>query len=128
MVEGGERSVAHPGESLKAEIRALGISPTALARRLGVPASRITDIINRRRGISADSALRLARYFGAPRRASGWSCRPPTTSPAPSAGAGPTSDARSSCCSRCARHAAGSAAEPAVLPSPDDPCTARLTN
>ncbi len=64
MAEGDERSVPHPGESLKAEIRALGISPTALARRLGVPASRITDIINCRRGISADSALRLARYFG----------------------------------------------------------------
>jgi addiction module HigA family antidote len=54
----------HPGEILKEEIAVRGLSANRLALDLGVPSGRITDILNGRRGISADTALRLARYFG----------------------------------------------------------------
>ncbi len=54
----------HPGEILKEEIEARRLSANRLALDLGVPSGRITDILNRKRGISADTALRLARYFG----------------------------------------------------------------
>ena len=54
-----------PGEILREEfMRPLGLSGSALARRLRVPANRINDIVRGRREISADTALRLARYFG----------------------------------------------------------------
>lgn len=54
-----------PGEILKEEFMApLGLSGSALARQLKVPANRINDILRGRREISADTALRLARYFG----------------------------------------------------------------
>jgi addiction module HigA family antidote len=54
----------HPGEVLRDELDALDLSANALARALDVPTNRVTEILNGTRGISADSALRLARYFG----------------------------------------------------------------
>jgi addiction module HigA family antidote len=54
----------HPGEILAGEIEELGISASALARALDVPANRITGLVNGKRAITADTALRLARYFG----------------------------------------------------------------
>jgi addiction module HigA family antidote len=55
----------HPGEMLREEfMRPLGISANALALALRVPVTRISEIVNERRSITADTALRLARYFG----------------------------------------------------------------
>ena len=54
----------HPGEILRDELDTLGLSANALARALGVPVNRITQILNGQRGVTADTALRLARYFG----------------------------------------------------------------
>jgi addiction module HigA family antidote len=54
-----------PGEILHEEfMQPLGISMNALARELAVPPNRISEIVNGRRAITADTALRLARYFG----------------------------------------------------------------
>ncbi len=54
----------HPGEILRDELAERGLSANALARALGVPANRITGILNGTRGLTADTALRLARCFG----------------------------------------------------------------
>ena len=54
----------HPGEILRDELDALDLSANALANALGVPVNRVTMILNGQRGITADTALRLARYFG----------------------------------------------------------------
>ena len=54
----------HPGEILREELDELGLSANALSQALGVPVNRVTMILNGRRGVSADTALRLARYFG----------------------------------------------------------------
>lgn len=55
----------HPGKILREDyLKPLGLSASALARALHVPASRINDIVLERRGVSADTALRLVRYFG----------------------------------------------------------------
>ncbi|MBN2496536.1 MAG: HigA family addiction module antidote protein [Deltaproteobacteria bacterium] len=55
----------HPGEVLEEEfIKALGITPYRLAKDIGVPQTRISEICRGRRTITADTALRLARYFG----------------------------------------------------------------
>ena len=54
----------HPGEILREEMGALELSANAFSKALGVPVNRITTILNGRRGVSADTALRLARYFG----------------------------------------------------------------
>ena len=54
----------HPGRILKREIVARGLSANKLSLALRVPSGRITQIINGKRGISAETALRLARYFG----------------------------------------------------------------
>lgn len=54
----------HPGEVLAHQLEAVGVSPTELARQLHVPANRITQIVNGKRGITGDSALRLAHWFG----------------------------------------------------------------
>jgi addiction module HigA family antidote len=54
----------HPGEILKDELQELHMSGNALALALRIPANRVTEIINGRRSVSADTALRLARYFG----------------------------------------------------------------
>lgn len=62
-VKNGMRPV-HPGEILREELDVLGLSANALSKALGVPVSRITMILNCQRGVSADTALRLARYFG----------------------------------------------------------------
>lgn len=63
MFKNGMRPV-HPGEILREDYLAeLGMSPNALARSLHVSAPRINDIVRERRGVTADTALRLARYF-----------------------------------------------------------------
>ena len=55
----------HPGEILREEfLSPLGMSSHELALALRVPATRINDIVNEKRGITADTALRLSRYFG----------------------------------------------------------------
>ena len=54
----------HPGEVLRDELDEIGLSANALSKALGVPVNRVTMILNGQRGVSADSALRLARYFG----------------------------------------------------------------
>ena len=54
----------HPGEHLREELEELGLSARAFAKALHVPANRITGILNEQRAITADTALRLARYFG----------------------------------------------------------------
>ena len=54
----------HPGEILAGELEETAMSANALAKALGVPANRIGAILNARRGITADTALRLARFFG----------------------------------------------------------------
>lgn len=55
----------HPGEILREEFLApLGLTPRALSKALHVTPSRIHDIVNEKRGVTADTALRLARYFG----------------------------------------------------------------
>ena len=56
--------VAHPGRLLKRELAARGLSANRLALDLGVPSGRITDILNGRRAITADTGVRLGRYFG----------------------------------------------------------------
>jgi antitoxin HigA-1 len=63
MYKNGMRPV-HPGEILKEDyLVELHMSANALAKALNVPAPRINDIVRARRGVSADTALRLARYF-----------------------------------------------------------------
>jgi antitoxin HigA-1 len=61
---GFKLSLVHPGEVLGEELESRGISAHAFALRLRVPANRITEIINGKRGISAETALRFERYFG----------------------------------------------------------------
>lgn len=53
----------HPGEILREELDELGLSANALSKVLGVSANRVTMILNGQRGVTADTALRLARYF-----------------------------------------------------------------
>ncbi len=54
----------HPGEIIKEEyLEPLSMSVNALAVALRVPASRINDVVRQKRGVSIDTALRLARYF-----------------------------------------------------------------
>src|ERR1700676_4560816 len=57
-------ATAHPGRLLKRELTARDLSAHRLALDIGVPSGRITDILNGRRSISADTAVRLGRYFG----------------------------------------------------------------
>ena len=54
----------HPGEHLAEELKELGMSAAELARKLDVPTNRITGILNGQRGITGDTALRLAHFFG----------------------------------------------------------------
>jgi addiction module HigA family antidote len=64
MIKNGMRPV-HPGEVLREDfLTPLGMSANALAKALRVSAPRINDVIRERRGVSADTAMRLARYFG----------------------------------------------------------------
>ncbi|HET9832701.1 MAG TPA: HigA family addiction module antitoxin [Vicinamibacterales bacterium] len=57
-------SPIHPGEHLAEELRALNMSASEFARRIEVPVNRVTKILNGERGITPDTALRLARFFG----------------------------------------------------------------
>lgn len=54
----------HPGQVLKTVLEDAGVSANAVALALRIPANRLTEIINARRSITADTALRLARFFG----------------------------------------------------------------
>jgi addiction module HigA family antidote len=54
----------HPGEHLAEELKELHMSAAELARKLAVPTNRITGILNGRRAITGDTALRLAHFFG----------------------------------------------------------------
>lgn len=58
------RSAIHPGLHLAEQLEALGMSASELARRLGVPANRVTAILNGERSITGDTALRLGHFFG----------------------------------------------------------------
>jgi addiction module HigA family antidote len=58
------RTPTHPGEILAEELEALGVSPTELSRQIRVPANRISQIINGKRAITGDTAVRLAHWFG----------------------------------------------------------------
>jgi addiction module HigA family antidote len=70
MLKNGMQPV-HPGEVLQEDyLKPLGLSVNALAKALDVPTSRMNDIVHERRGVSADTALRLERYFGSD--AQGW--------------------------------------------------------
>lgn len=63
-IKNGMRPI-HPGEVLREDyLVPLGMSANALAKRLHIPASRVNDIVLERRGVSADTALRLAQFFG----------------------------------------------------------------
>jgi len=54
----------HPGEIIQKEfLEPLGLSARSLAKALGIPSNRLTEIMRGNRGVSADTALRLARYF-----------------------------------------------------------------
>ena len=64
LEEGARTAPLHPGEMLREEfMKPLGLSSNALAMELRVPVTRISEIVRERRGITADTALRLARYF-----------------------------------------------------------------
>jgi antitoxin HigA-1 len=54
----------HPGEHLAEELKALNMSAAELARRIGVPTNRVTQILNGTRSITGDTALRLGHFFG----------------------------------------------------------------
>ena len=64
------RTPIHPGEILADELAELGVSPTELSRQIRVPANRISRIVNGKRAITSDTALRLAHWFGT--RAQSW--------------------------------------------------------
>jgi addiction module HigA family antidote len=61
---GAPLRAGHPGRTLAVELAARGLTANALALKLRVPANRLTDIIRGKRAISAETALRLGRYFG----------------------------------------------------------------
>lgn len=64
MIKNGMRPI-HPGEILREDFLApLDMSPHALSKALHVPPARVNDIVLERRGVTPDTALRLARYFG----------------------------------------------------------------
>src|SRR4051794_33538709 len=58
------RPAIHPGEILADELEELAVSPTELARQIRVPANRITQIIQGKRAVTGDTALRLGHWFG----------------------------------------------------------------
>jgi antitoxin HigA-1 len=65
VAAGGKLKPVHPGEILRSEFLApLGISAYALAKAIHVPRSRANDIVLGRRGVSADTAMRLGRFLG----------------------------------------------------------------
>ena len=58
------RTPIHPGEILGDELKEIGISGTELSRQIKVPENRVTQIVAGKRTITADTALRLAKWFG----------------------------------------------------------------
>jgi addiction module HigA family antidote len=58
------RPAIHPGEILAEELVEIAVTPTELARQLRVPANRISQIINGKRAITGDTALRFGHWFG----------------------------------------------------------------
>lgn len=58
------REAIHPGEFLADELENIGITAAELSRQIDVPANRVSQIINRKRDVTADTALRLGRFFG----------------------------------------------------------------
>ena len=54
----------HPGEHLAEELKELGVSAAEFSRQISVPTNRVTQILNGRRSITGDTALRLAHFFG----------------------------------------------------------------
>ena len=64
MKAGNGMRPVHPGKMLAEELKELGLSANALAHALGVPTNRITAILKGQCGVTADTALRLSRYFG----------------------------------------------------------------
>ncbi len=58
------REPIHPGQTLREDLEALGMSAAELARRIEVPVNRITQILNGQRVVTGDTALRLGRFFG----------------------------------------------------------------
>jgi addiction module HigA family antidote len=58
------RPVVRPGKVLAEELQSLGVTPTELARQIEVPPNRISQIINGKRAITGDTAVRLAHWFG----------------------------------------------------------------
>ena len=54
----------HPGEILSDELAEIGVTASDLARAIGVPINRVTQILKGQRGITADTALRLGQWFG----------------------------------------------------------------
>jgi antitoxin HigA-1 len=59
-----KRPPVHPGRALKLILDDAGLTPNSVALALRIPANRLTEIINGKRSISADTAMRLGRYFG----------------------------------------------------------------
>lgn len=58
------RTPIHPGEILADELEEIDLKPSHLAKAIGVEANRVSQIINGKRAITADTSLRLGRYFG----------------------------------------------------------------
>ena len=58
------RVATHPGVILRRQIKELGLSVHGLARDLGLPATRLHEIVHERRGVSAETAIALGEYFG----------------------------------------------------------------
>jgi addiction module HigA family antidote len=64
-IKGVPANAVHPGEMLREEFLVpLGIKPAHLAKALGIPTPRINDLVLERRSMTADTALRLSKYFG----------------------------------------------------------------
>ncbi len=59
------RLPTHPGEHIAVELEELDLSATQMAKALGIPPNRLTEIIRGRRGVTADTALRLSAFLGA---------------------------------------------------------------
>ena len=59
-----DREPIHPGEILADELTEIGISAAGLSRQINVPANRISQIMSGKRSITADTALRLGKWFG----------------------------------------------------------------
>ena len=58
------KRAVHPGLVLKDELAELGVTPTELARQIGVPPNRVSQIINGKRAVTGDTALRFGHWFG----------------------------------------------------------------